>query len=59
MKIKVTDRVSYTDKPAQDPRLGTVIEINQEETRARIRWDEGKLRTWIRIPALKILSAGV
>jgi hypothetical protein len=48
--IDVSNRVSYTDHVST--RTGTVIELNEEKTRARIKWDDKNLRTWIRIKAL-------
>lgn len=56
-ELQINRRVSYTDE--YQTRVGTVIEINPEKTRARIKWDGRRLRTWIRIQALTILKDGV
>lgn len=61
--IKVGSKVSYTDQYGE--RVGEVIELrtpdpNAKElwpARARIKWEGRKLRTWIRLPALKLIGA--
>lgn len=49
------DRVEYTDE--HGTRKGTIIELNDETQRARIKWDEKRPRTWIRYSALKLITA--
>jgi hypothetical protein len=50
MNLKVQDKVSYWD--GRTTRTGEIIEMNTDNTRARIRWDDNRPRTWIRVTAL-------
>jgi hypothetical protein len=47
---KLGDRISYHAN--YGTRMGTIIDLDDRLLRARIKWDEQKLRTWIRIQAL-------
>lgn len=59
IEISVGDRVSYQD--SRSVRKGTVIEVNYDwpgvrsgasSKRARVKWDDNRPRTWIRVIAL-------
>lgn len=50
MELNVDDHVSYYD--GRHTRKGVIIEINSDKTRARIKWDDNRPRTWIRVSAL-------
>lgn len=52
-QLAIGKRVSYKNQYGE--RIGTVIEI--DERGARIKWDGRKLRTWIRLSALKLVTS--
>lgn len=52
--LTVDTRVGYSDNYGD--RIGTIVEVNLLAERARVKWDGRKLRTWIRISALKIIT---
>lgn len=54
-ELQVEDKVSYWD--GRHNRTGVVIEIKPDGTRARIKWDDNRPRTWIRVGALVKLNS--
>jgi hypothetical protein len=54
MQITIGSKVAYTD--SRTSRKGTVIEVNEQTHRARIKWDDNRPRTWIAIRFLTVIS---
>lgn len=48
--LEVDEKICYLDKGKN--RMGTIIEISERRQAARIKWDNGAPRTWIRFTAL-------
>lgn len=50
----IGSRVSY--KNQYGTRISIVIELDEQTNSARIKWDDRKLRTWVRISALNLVT---
>lgn len=48
--FNVTDRITYSD--SRGTKTGEVIEVKEDGSRCRIRWDDNRRRTWIRSTSL-------
>lgn len=53
-QIQIGTKIERMASDYTDGRKGTVIEIN--EGRARILWDAGHPRTWIKFASLRVLA---
>ena len=59
MNIEEGNRVERTKGASNDiGQQGSVVETNEVSQRARIRWDNRKLRTWVSWSALKVIGNG-
>jgi hypothetical protein len=58
-KIEIGTRVVHPEEwVARRNGTGTVIEVNDQTQRARVKWDNGNPRTWIAFGRLKVVPGG-
>jgi hypothetical protein len=57
-EIIIGARVERLDGGYTKGRKGTVIELSDDGSRARILWDGGHPKTWVRLASLRVIKSG-